>query len=74
MNLVKAWSSVTSAKLSRPCPQGHHFAFEDQARYHGVDAEGKHIVTRVETSPGRMLLSEILPAQSNIPFALINAC
>src|ERR1700761_5847986 len=43
-----------------------------KARYKGVDAEGKPIVTRVETTPGRMLLSEILPRHPNIPFALIN--
>jgi DNA-directed RNA polymerase subunit beta' len=43
-----------------------------KARYHGVDSQGKHIITRVETTAGRMLLSEILPRHPNIPFALIN--
>ncbi len=43
-----------------------------KARYHDVDAEGKPIVTRVETTPGRMLLSEILPRHPKIPFSIIN--
>jgi DNA-directed RNA polymerase subunit beta' len=43
-----------------------------KARYHTVDADGKAIVQRVETTPGRMLLSEILPRNPAIGFDLIN--
>ena len=43
-----------------------------QARYHGIDEKGNETVTRLKTTPGRMLLSEILPRNKNIPFALIN--
>jgi len=43
-----------------------------KARYHGVDEEGQPIVQRVETTPGRMLLSETLPRHPNVPFDLIN--
>jgi len=43
-----------------------------QARYRDVDANGKEIVVRVKTTPGRMLLSEILPRNPNVPFSLIN--
>ncbi len=43
-----------------------------QARYRGVDEEGKETVVRVETTPGRMLLGEILPRNRNISFDLIN--
>ena len=43
-----------------------------KARYHGVDAEGKPQTTRVETTPGRMLLSEIMPRHPNLPFSIIN--
>ena len=43
-----------------------------KARYHGVDHEGKPQITRVETTAGRMLLSEILPRNKNIPFSMIN--
>jgi DNA-directed RNA polymerase subunit beta' len=43
-----------------------------QARYRTVDAEGQPIVRRVETTPGRMLLSEILPRSPAISFDLIN--
>ncbi|MBO6522146.1 MAG: DNA-directed RNA polymerase subunit beta' [Rhodospirillales bacterium] len=42
------------------------------ARYHTVDEEGEPIVVRVETTPGRMLLSEILPKHKKVPFGLLN--
>jgi DNA-directed RNA polymerase subunit beta' len=43
-----------------------------KARYHTVDAEGNPLVRRVETTPGRMLLSEILPRNPAVGFELIN--
>jgi len=43
-----------------------------KARFHTVDADGKPIVQRVETTPGRMLLSEILPRNAAVGFDLIN--
>jgi DNA-directed RNA polymerase subunit beta' len=43
-----------------------------KARFRTVDGEGKPVVQRVETTPGRMLLSEILPRQPAIGFELIN--
>ena len=43
-----------------------------KARFKGVDADGKNLVTVVETTPGRMLLSEILPRHPMIKFDLIN--
>src|SRR5262249_18385054 len=43
-----------------------------KARFHAVDPEGKPVVERVETTPGRMLLSEILPRHPAIGFELIN--
>jgi DNA-directed RNA polymerase subunit beta' len=43
-----------------------------KARYHGVDPQGKPRIERVETTVGRMILSEILPRHPNIPFATIN--
>jgi DNA-directed RNA polymerase subunit beta' len=43
-----------------------------KARYHTVDADNKPIITRVETTAGRMLLSEILPRHPMLPFSLIN--
>src|SRR5439155_26853237 len=42
------------------------------ARYEGVDDDGKPVTRRVETTPGRMLLSEILPRYPLIGFDLIN--
>ncbi|MDD3029495.1 MAG: DNA-directed RNA polymerase subunit beta' [Alphaproteobacteria bacterium] len=43
-----------------------------KARYQDVDATGKPVIVRVETTPGRMLLSEIFPRNPKLPFSLIN--
>jgi len=43
-----------------------------KARFRTVDDSGKPLVKLVETTPGRMLLSEILPHNSAIGFELIN--
>jgi DNA-directed RNA polymerase subunit beta' len=42
------------------------------ARYHTVDEDDNPIRIRVETTPGRMLLSEQLPKHRKLPFDLIN--
>ncbi|HYB56347.1 MAG TPA: DNA-directed RNA polymerase subunit beta' [Alphaproteobacteria bacterium] len=41
-------------------------------RYKTVDPKGESITVRVKTTPGRMLLSEILPRHPEVPFELIN--
>ncbi|HEX6978578.1 MAG TPA: DNA-directed RNA polymerase subunit beta', partial [Alphaproteobacteria bacterium] len=43
-----------------------------KARYRTVDKDNKPVTMMVETTPGRMLLSEILPRHPNVPFSLIN--
>jgi len=43
-----------------------------KARYRTVDNEGKPIINLVEATPGRMLLSEVLPRHKSVPFAAIN--
>jgi DNA-directed RNA polymerase subunit beta' len=43
-----------------------------KARYKGVDAQGNPETVIVETTAGRMLMSELLPRNPNIPFTLIN--
>ena len=43
-----------------------------RARYHGVDDDGKLATTVVETTPGRMILAEVLPRHTSVPFSLIN--
>ncbi|MBI1273034.1 MAG: DNA-directed RNA polymerase subunit beta' [Alphaproteobacteria bacterium] len=42
------------------------------ARYKGVDADNKPVTMRVETTAGRMMLSEILPRHPKVPFELVN--
>ena len=43
-----------------------------QSRYNTVDGDNKPITVRIDTTPGRMLLSEILPKHPSVPFSLIN--
>ena len=43
-----------------------------KCRYRDVNAENQPIITRVDTTPGRLLLSEILPRHPKIKFESIN--
>ncbi|MBI3677633.1 MAG: DNA-directed RNA polymerase subunit beta' [Proteobacteria bacterium] len=43
-----------------------------KARYKTVDQDGKPITRRVESTPGRMMIAEILPRSPKIPFELVN--
>ncbi|MDH3968647.1 MAG: DNA-directed RNA polymerase subunit beta' [Rhodospirillales bacterium] len=43
-----------------------------KARYTGLDPDGNAVTSVVETTPGRMLLSEVLPISPAVPFSLIN--
>ena len=43
-----------------------------KARFDGVNAAGKKEIRRVDTTPGRMLLSQILPRHPKTPFELVN--
>jgi len=43
-----------------------------RARFHTVDAEGKPVVQKVITTPGRMIIAQVLPKSPAIPFSLIN--
>ena len=49
-----------------------HLHAKVKARFNGVDENGDPLSTVVETTPGRMLLSEILPRNPKISFDLIN--
>ncbi len=41
-------------------------------RYATVDEDGKDIVRRVETTPGRMMLAGLLPKNPKVPFEIVN--
>jgi DNA-directed RNA polymerase beta' subunit len=43
-----------------------------RCRYWTVDENGKRVSQLVTTTPGRMLLSELLPRHPNVPFGLVN--
>ena len=41
-------------------------------RYHTVDEEGAPVTRRIATTPGRLLLCELLPRHRNVPYDLVN--
>jgi DNA-directed RNA polymerase subunit beta' len=43
-----------------------------KGRYYGVDGEGNQVVEVHETTPGRLLLGELLPRRSGVKFDLVN--
>ncbi|MCD8571054.1 MAG: DNA-directed RNA polymerase subunit beta' [Alphaproteobacteria bacterium] len=43
-----------------------------KCRYHTVDEEGKPATIIVESTPGRMLISDLFPRHPQVPFSLIN--
>lgn len=43
-----------------------------KGRFHTVDADGTPVIQRVEATPGRLLISELLPRHPKVPFAVIN--
>jgi DNA-directed RNA polymerase subunit beta' len=43
-----------------------------KARYTGIGPDGSPTTSVVETTPGRMLLSEVLPRSPVVPFSLLN--
>jgi DNA-directed RNA polymerase subunit beta' len=43
-----------------------------KARFTTVDADGNTVTQRMDTTPGRMLIAELLPKDAKIPFSLIN--
>jgi len=43
-----------------------------KARYKTVDADGNPIVRRVDTTPGRLMVAELLPRSPKIPLELAN--
>jgi DNA-directed RNA polymerase subunit beta' len=43
-----------------------------QCRYKTVDAENKPITVRVKSTPGRMMIADLLPRSTLVPFELVN--
>ncbi len=52
--------------------QAVHLHDKIRARYDTVDAAGAKVRSIVVTTPGRMLIAQILPKHPNVPFSLIN--
>jgi DNA-directed RNA polymerase subunit beta' len=49
-----------------------HLHDKIRARFETVDADGNRTRSIVVTTPGRMLIAQILPKHPNVPFSLIN--
>jgi DNA-directed RNA polymerase subunit beta' len=49
-----------------------HLHAKIKCRYHTVDADGAPKTEIVDSTPGRMILSDILPRHPALPFSLIN--
>ena len=43
-----------------------------RVRYAGLDPDGKPVTQRLVTTPGRMLIAQVLPRHAAVPFSLIN--
>ena len=43
-----------------------------KARYHGLDDRGNEVVELHDTTPGRLLLGQVLPKMPGVKFALVN--
>ncbi|MCB1532343.1 MAG: DNA-directed RNA polymerase subunit beta' [Alphaproteobacteria bacterium] len=43
-----------------------------KCRYHTIDENGERVTEIVDSTPGRMLLSDLLPRNTEVPFTLIN--
>jgi len=43
-----------------------------KCRYHGVDENGEPETTIIESTPGRIILSDLLPRHPQVPFGLLN--
>ncbi|MGH1402606.1 MAG: DNA-directed RNA polymerase subunit beta' [Alphaproteobacteria bacterium] len=43
-----------------------------KCRYHTVDENGERLTEIVDSTPGRMILSELLPRHPNVPFSVLN--
>ena len=43
-----------------------------KARFRSTNAEGEEVVEIVDTTPGRMILGEVLPKKPGVKFALVN--
>ena len=60
-------------EISHALAEGHvSLHAKIKCRYRGVDENGEPKTMVVESTPGRMLLSELFPRHKNLPFALIN--
>ena len=62
-----------SGEIQHAITEGHlSLHAKIKCRYHGVDAEGNKVMKLVDSTAGRMILSDLLPRHPNISFDEIN--
>jgi DNA-directed RNA polymerase subunit beta' len=49
-----------------------HLHSKVKARYNTVDKDGKPVTLIVDTTPGRMIMAQVLPRHPNVPFDVLN--
>ena len=49
-----------------------HLHTKVKARYNTVDADNKPITVVVDTTPGRMMMAQVLPRHPDVPFEVLN--
>ena len=57
---------------ARAASQGRHAAHQDQVPLGGVDEKGKTVDKWYDTTPGRVMLGQVLPRSSKVPFDVVN--
>ncbi|ARO15560.1 DNA-directed RNA polymerase subunit beta' [Ketogulonicigenium robustum] len=66
-----SFTSVDEVELALAAGQVHLHA-KITARIPQIDAEGNEVITRFETTPGRLRLGSLLPKNNKAPFELVN--
>ncbi|ADO43681.1 DNA-directed RNA polymerase subunit beta' [Ketogulonicigenium vulgare] len=66
-----SFTSVDEVELALAAGQVHLHA-KISARMPQIDSEGNEVITRFETTPGRLRLGSLLPKNNKAPFELVN--
>ena len=71
--MAKAWSLPMWMRCQHALDAGEvHLHAKVTARLKQIDDEGNEVLTRFETTPGRIRLGSLLPLNNKAPFELVN--
>jgi len=71
-DIGQGWHSPTSVRSNMPCKPSGYPALADQGAGMDFDGEGQRVQKIFETTPGRMILGQLLPHHVKIPFDVVN--